>query len=257
MALMRFITKFSELSLPIQIIISSFVVSLGSAGVLGFVSELAAFKYAYVTGFRIPFEGLSYIQFNVSGLSFLFFLSAISVFFLIGYVIKFCLRVGYGHLNDQITQDQLQELPLKEYLIKAVPGALISSHFLVGFMIQMDDWLSLLPWYFEHTIPFYPALIMLYVMRKPKHLKNTLILFYLASIAFIVLKLFDNQFYEKLLQHIKYGGGIPVKLYHTCKEGTCLIEGAKLQLRTSEFFILSSDGVISEVPNSKVDRVKY
>lgn len=56
-------------SMPLKVTIGFLLTALGSSSVLGLLSEFAAYKYAIISGFRVPVEGIPYLRATVSLIS--------------------------------------------------------------------------------------------------------------------------------------------------------------------------------------------
>ncbi len=56
-------------TLPIKVIFGFLLTALGSASVLGLLSEFAVYNYALVNGFRVPVEGIPYLKPTVTLIS--------------------------------------------------------------------------------------------------------------------------------------------------------------------------------------------
>ncbi|WP_279451106.1 hypothetical protein [Aeromonas hydrophila] len=75
-------------TLIIKAIISFLLPVLGGSTVIGFLSELAVYKYAFESGFRIPVEGIPYLRPTVAIISMLIILLFISTFIAMYFLIK-------------------------------------------------------------------------------------------------------------------------------------------------------------------------
>ncbi|GHB60186.1 hypothetical protein GCM10008107_06760 [Psychrosphaera saromensis] len=255
MKIKQIIEKFVGLSLPLKILISSFVTALGGSTFIGLIAELALYKYAYLNDLRIPFEGVPYLRFNVVFLSLLFFFTAILVFAGVSIIIKFALNVAYTQIKIG-QKTSLPEMPFKQYLKVASIAAIYSAVFFGAIIMPFMGWINSLPWYLSNTIPLIPIPITLYFMRKPKHIKYALIGSYLIVISIFIFNLFNAETYSKFMKELKYGG-VDVTVHYSCEGKANCVSSGELYLRTSEYVVLKVDGEAIEIPNSSVKKISY
>jgi hypothetical protein len=243
--------------LPVKIIITALTASLGGATVLGLISELAAYNYAHTNGARIPFEGLPYIRFNVTLLSFLLISSSIFIFLLLGYLIKLSINVGIKHLDPENKDIDLERIPLKNYLKIVTIPAFAASQLLTSILIQFRELIVVPNVYLESLVYFLPAIFMLFVIRFQRQLKYILIFFYLALIGYITLNLFDQDRYSLFLAELKHGGNIPISIFYQCDNKPCELTDQKLFLITETHFILETTEKFYEIPKTKITNISY
>ena len=75
----KFIDFFLNLSLFKSMLVRVFLGALGSATVIGILSEFATYSYAYKYGLRLPLEGFSYLSLTISTFSFLMFMLSFGI----------------------------------------------------------------------------------------------------------------------------------------------------------------------------------
>src|SRR5258708_8357018 len=124
--------EFFKLSLGIRLTVGVLLGAIGSSSVIGFLSEYAAVSYTLANGVRLPTEGLPYLRYAATAISFSLFILALGSFFGIYSFISFLLMVALMH--SRIATETFGSLPLLKYLPGTAPGNVHDSLPLSGTM---------------------------------------------------------------------------------------------------------------------------
>lgn len=241
----------------IRNLIIIFLGSLGGATYLGKVSEVATYYYAWVSGFRLPAEGVPYLSLTVFALSFFVFISA----FLVYMAVYLLGKVFFSYIsNDSMSSIVMQILRLSlknRSLIEILAAGLAASTLLstAAFIIPyLDQSIEVNSWILV------PTTFILSFIAFVSLLDKGMLKIFAAIIALVCafgfpMAMFNQNNYVYTLNILQYGGGISVDITTSKEKYT----ESKLLLRTSQSLIIkdSEDNQIIEIPFSKVEAISY
>lgn len=283
---------YSDLSIPARLAIGGVVSAVGGAGVVGFLSEYAAYTYAIYYGVRPPLEGVPFLRVAVTAMTFLVYSCSALIFLLLLLLARLLLWYSYNLLRQFLQWSlflrryfeslgklipvsrkvaKLFVLPEPEELVdrylrpqkpRVIAVWTIVAFLLVGTLVFTDQigatgqiWISLL--YGVVTgILVGTALVLLWrpALISAVASMGTLLFFVVAPFS-----LFHAPSYGSVLRMIGYGGGIPVSVGILAESGE-IVRGATgfLVLRTNEALMLYEppNGVI-EIPYGKIGSIDY
>ena len=254
--LKTFANEILSLSLGIRITIGVLLGAIGSSSVIGFLSEYAGVNYALAYGVRLPTEGLPYLRYAATGVSFLLFILALGTFFGIYGLLRFLLRVTVNAANTEGGA----ELPLRKYLVVFGPGATIATQPLMQSLTIAVDKFHL-PEYTPISVVLSVVVLLLVFGRKPQWLNWFTLAAYTLGTVSILVALFTPRLYGEMLKFIRFGGGVPIEITRNCKDIVPCdsVSLGNLFLRTQDYFLLvrTTDKRITEIPSSSVIQYRY
>ena len=239
----------------VRYIFLSLLGTLGGATYVGKLSEYATYYYAWSNGFRVPAEGVPYLNLTVFGASFSIIILAIIAFT----AIYFFGKLIYNYIQNDIilkgATSILQVLVKDKKKSTVILFCIVIALFLsvivftlpyLSFVVTISRWIIV-------PLVFFVTFITLMVLWNRKTL---FILAVVISFSFAVITpsiLFNASLYSNLLGALGYGGGINI----TIESGKKNYINNKLLLRTSKYFILIKNNKIIEIPSNKIDRIIY
>ncbi|EJC6765556.1 hypothetical protein MX824_004908 [Vibrio parahaemolyticus] len=272
-------------TLPIKVIFGFLLTALGSASVLGLLSEFAVYNYALVNGFRVPVEGIPYLKPTVTLIS----LVAIGVA-LLGFVTTYLftkftalfmyapdkfmsLALSYFNIKQSsiskvvIFNDMRGSSLYKALFISVLSSLTVTLLVLLNFKGSEVSDLSLLevlqnP---ERQIFSNPVLDALFVFTltfvmyfsafRPKWIKHIALSIALISTVSVLVFMFNTNMYSAFLHATGFGGERPVTLF--TGENETVISG-KLLIQSNDYYIiLNKDLDVVEYPVQSVSKVQY
>lgn len=254
---------------------------------IGFLSELAVYKYAFESGFRIPVEGIPYLRPTVAIISMLIILLFISTFIAMYFLIKMtsnkilisnkiASRIlprkptfeSYGTPLEEIVKMVMEDINLtKKIIFTSLSSLFFSSLFIFFQKAQYEIFMSILgvvPVHIElikaHALG---ALMLLFILIFSLHwsilkpeIKKFIPIYTTVALILIALSLmFNNELYEKFLRMTGFGGGKEITIYS--QKDLQTISGKLLIQSNERYIILLKNNDIIEFPVSYTNRVKY
>lgn len=284
-----YIPKALSYSLPLKIAIGFLLTALGSSSVLGFLSELAVYKYALVNGFRVPVEGIPYLRPTVTIISLLILLVALLTFLLTYSLAKYfsaslafpdkvislllsLLKIKNSTYQIKSIMEELEYVStLKAILLSVITSAIICIIVILGMKYQEFVVLNILNETFRIHLDYKPtmainnikAITVIFLMTfainltvfKPTLTKGVSLCMAGASVLMISLFMFNNSLYSDFLKTTGFGGGREITIYS--KKDQQSISGKLLIQSNERYIILLPSNDIIEFPVIDVNRVKY
>ncbi|EJE3289624.1 hypothetical protein P7M07_22080 [Vibrio parahaemolyticus] len=271
-------------TLPIKLVLGLLVTAIGSASVLGLLSEFAVYNYALVKGFRVPVEGIPYLRPTVTLISL-----CLLVFSALGFVLVYSfakstavymsapeqgiqflakkLKVRETHVSKlSLVEDMRSSSKRKVLFISTLASAAVVAIFTIAVSyiqesdsekyIDMTAKLGLANFDIKWQLAIFVTAFVIYISAfRPRYIKNMAITSSLVSVLLLVGFMFNGNLYSGFLNAIGFGGERDITIISK-DEGSSL--SGKLLIQSNEFyFVLISNSDVVEFPLSKVDRVIY
>src|SRR5258706_7448712 len=227
--------EFFKLSLGIRLTVGVLLGAIGSSSLIGFLSEYAAVSYTLANGVRLPTEGLPYLRYAATAISFSLFILALGSFFGIYAFLSFLLKVAFMH--SRRAPENVGSLPLLKYLLVFGPGAVVATQPLVGTM-SLGVGRNLFPEYVPLITVSAVIALLLVFGRRPQWLTwFTLVVYVVGTIAIVGI-LFTPKLYGGMLAFIRFGGGVPIEITRNCRDVSPCVSKSQgnLFLRTQDYF---------------------
>lgn len=267
-------------TLPIKLVLGLFVTAVGSASVLGLLSEFAVYNYALVKGFRVPVEGIPYLRPTVTLISLCLFVFAAFGFLLVYYfakstamfisapeqVVKFLvqkLKISENRVSDLSLTESMRNISNRKALLVSTIlalGVVVIITLIVHYTSMSGNSIyavkGLVEFNFNWQIAtFLAAFITYFSVFRPKYIKHMAIVSSLLSAILLICFLFNGNLYSSFLNVIGFGGERDITIISKDKEETL---SGKLLIQSNDYYIvLISNSDVVEFPLSKVDRVLY
>lgn len=251
--------EYLSVSLGVRLAIGGILGAVGSSTVIGFLAEYGAVNYALAYGARLPTEGVPYLRYAVTGISFAIFLIAAAVLLFFNWLLRASIQ-QFLVSNFFSKGESFVEMPFKRYVLKAVLPAIGATQGLMQMFYffapiqQMSQWILM-------TVPLVLAAIIMTLARKPNWTKWFVVAVFSICMGVFLVASFTPSLYGKALLFARQGGGLPVKLFINCKDVTpCSPEvSGQLFLRTTDFFFLRdpSNQQLREFPSRTVESISY
>lgn len=252
--------KYITWSLGARITVGALLAAVGSSTVIGLLAELGAVNYALAYGARLPTEGVPYLRYAATGISFAIFLIAFGALFVLQWFLKVCLTHFTKPLKCDLGPWQsFAEMPVRTYIIRSIFPALIgTAFFMQPVSLYLFKYMS--QWFVWLMFVTVTGLLMVFG-RKPGWAKRFGFVAFLGCILAFFVVSFTPTLYGQALLFARQGGGLPVKLTLNCKEiEPCETNIAgQLLLKTTDYFIFrdASSQEITEIPTKIVQRTSY
>ena len=269
-------------SLPAKLVLGFVFTALGSAGVLGLLSEFAVYNYALDEGVRLPVEGIPYIRPTVTFVSLIILFSAafgfIAVYifaktsskylFFIEDIVRWILsKINFYdstksimRLNDRMRDagrwkaffiSFFSSLAIVFILSWAVPE-FIEKRLTVTPSVKFSEVLS---GFYPKLALFILAFVVYWSAFRPSFIKYVAGVSATAIVALIVGVMFYSPFYSKFLYATGFGGGRDVVIFPIADEAP--ISG-NLIIKSNDFYIVMlNDQEILEFPVNKTKKIEY
>ena len=268
-------------SLPIKVAIGFLLTTLGSASVLGLLSEFAVYNYALVKGFRVPVEGIAYLKPTVTLISLIILAVSLMCFSATYFFAKLTVNImlspeaiysritkkslkldsmfGFSKMQNssliKVTLVSLVMSFLASYLIALVYEYSIHIPFSLRYLIENQFDISLLDETYKKIILFILVFFIYFSTFKPRLIKHVAASIAALSVVLILMVMFNGRLYSEFLNITGFGGERHISLF--TKDNSSGIDG-KLLIKSNDYYIiLLKDNNVIEFPISKVERVEY
>jgi len=275
-ALRKRLTAILPLAVPLKFVISALLGVIGSAGLLGFLSEYATYSYAIYYGMRPPLEGIPYLRPAVA-FGFLFLvLSAALLFFAIFFALRLvvwypdAIRVQLNKIEKVFGIGGRLQSTFLGYLLNRIRTApawavflgsvMLSALIVIVFALSRSDSQAVL----NRTesvqvlvVVFLYILALFMAVVRPSTIWWTSAVVVGSYLLMCIFLLFTPVRYSELLRTLGYGGGLTVIVELREAGETTSNEPLQLMLRTNEAIILHdpSNRRFVEIPREQVRRI--
>jgi len=251
-------------ALPIwkRAILSSFLGAIGGSSIIGFFNRYALYYHAFKQGFRLPIEGVEYINFAISLLSFAFII--ISIF---GTIIIYSTlntiaeaftklfakstKFGKGKTLKIITM-------ISQVSIIAIGIIAFSDKLFKQFAELIRPEFSLT----ASTIVGISLIVItigyLFANNESGRKQFTLTVVFIG-ISLLTVSLFNQSVYKSFLKNIKYGGDLPVKVEYRKADNTASELSGNLLIKTNHTLTIRNpiNKNIEEIPIERISKIIY
>lgn len=258
-------------------ILTSFIGAFAGSSVIGFLNKYALYYHALKQGFRIPVEGVEYLDLAVSLISFVIILISIIGTIIIYTIVDGIHKVFFKRISDR--RKRLKSMPLDPdfnvyiYTWKSMYPLFLLFIFFFGIMLYLVfrfkikmgtpffPFYSIIIYFFSLTLLFF--LVTMLISKEIVVSDSSRKLFTLTLITFsivvISLSLFSQKLYSNFLATIHYGGRIPVVIEYRKADNTAASARGELLIRTSHSItILNTDTCAhEEIPAERVSKIGF
>jgi hypothetical protein len=246
---------FLALNIVPRTIIQSLIGAFAGASVIHFFNTYALYFHAYYQGFRVPVEGVEYLDLAISLVSFIFILISLGSSIILYFILK---RISTFFYNDWIRRvgDDKSSQRLNKIFGK------LQFIILIGLNIFII-WNGVLTEAIPYIIIINFILVILFLgmhfIQKDSSIKTIVLVITLVAIIAFTISLFYQPFYKKFLERIQYGGEISIEIEYRKADNTESNIKGLLLMRTNKGIILK-DSISEdqfEIPIERVSKITF
>ncbi|MFY3703226.1 hypothetical protein ACOTD8_06730 [Achromobacter dolens] len=286
--IVRFVKSFVQWSLPAKLLVTAIVGLLGG-GFLGYNAEYATYNYAIQYGFRTPIEGIPYLRAAVTFGSFFLLLSGVAVFVTVWLALHsiFAPRLIVRTFISKESRQRIIESPKiwnwvrkevasvdqpswaervagKTWLRTLIVATIFSTTISYAIYLARSSFeehppqAEVLALFLAVSVPYVFALTV--ALLRPKAIVRVASVATVAYFVGALIFLWIPPSHAKLLRHLGFGGGIPVRIELADDHTTIPIKGRDwlyLMSRTTDAYILfdKESREFVELPRSSTRRL--
>lgn len=266
--------KIAPFTLPTKLIIGYFITALGSASIIGFLSEFATYAYAVDNGFRLPVEGIPYLKPTISFISLMIIFTSTIAFFGAYIFVKttafifsspeYLFKIPFRIIQRILKKDETIIINVrlslndtsasKAAILSSIASLLATGMFYYMFEINKDSIHTLHWWvYCLFFVCTFSTYLSAFNKSYVKYIASSIAA---LSVVTIIILMFNPLIYSKFLFATGFGGGRPTTIY-TNNESDKTISGELLIKSNEIYFLKSTDNSIIEYPTKNVVKVIY
>ncbi|WP_040252144.1 hypothetical protein [Psychroserpens mesophilus] len=241
-------------------VFTSIAGALGGSSVIGFFNKYALYYHALCQNFRIPVEGVEYLNLAVTLVSFAFILTSILgsilIYALINLIADFFAKRLAGKKENEEKTTRLKKIIV--YIQASLPVFYIAS-ILIKLYYKDKELEQSITIVILISILLITSVGLIFSQRKKSSRKTFSLVIVAGGILLIIASLFNQRVYSSFLMKIKYGGHIPIEIEYRKADNTeTKIEGLLL-IRTSKSITLKSinSNNTSEIPIDRVSKIVF
>ena len=251
--------EYLSVSLGIRLAIGGLLGAIGSSTAIGFIAEYGAVNYALAYGARLPTEGVPYLRYAATGISFAIFLIAAAVLLFFNWLLRASIQ-QFLVSNFFGKGESLLGMPFRHYVIWAVLPAIGATQGLMQIFYVFAP-LQKTPQWILLVLPLLLAVTIMTLARKPNWTKWLVVGIFASCMGLFLVASFTPSLYGKALLFARQGGGLPVSLFFSCRDvAPCSPEiSGHLFLRTTDSYFLRDPSTLQvrEFPSRSVESVSY
>ena len=256
-------------ALPVwkRAILSSLVGAFGGSSVIGFFNRYALYYHAVKQNFRVPVEGVEYLDLAVSIMSFaiitISIIGTIAVYSVLNFIADLFTRLIIRDKNKKAAT-------VVKRIIVVLQSILGIAGFLSGGSSLFDSITSLLEFdstastkQFIYVLIYLAIPIVIFIVlgvmfaKKESARKQVTLILVLLGIFTITASLFNQTIYKKFLRQIQFGGELPIKVEYRAADNTQAFTSGLLLIRTNKSITIKNKGNIEEIPNTRISKLIF
>lgn len=252
-------------ALPVwkRAILSSIIGALGGSSIIGFFNRYALYYHAICQEFRVPVEGVEYLDLAVTLMSFAIMITSILgtilIYSILNFIAEFFAKVIVPTENKRRSERVKLILMITQLVAGVMP---ILWRFIQKFYGESQEDI-------EFEIPFQLIIILisafifiilgLIFSRSEQNRKMFTLFVVLAGISLITISLFNQTIYKSFLESIQYGGEIPIGIEYRKADNTQASTKGLLLIRTKSSVTIKNEetGNIEEIPNERISKMIF
>ena len=242
-------------------IISSIIGSIGGSSAISFSNKYALYYYAFKNGFRVPVEGVEYLDLAVAIVSFLVILITTLGTILFYNILKIIAVV----ISKIFTKNPEQILKTENRIMLFF---IISIILLIALKLYYEGYESVINNIKSDTKPtllilgFFSGIYAITLFKSSKNEKSRkLITLYsiLAGVFILIALMFNQTIYSNFLRSIRYGGEIPIEVEYRKADNTEDTIDGLLMLKTTKSISIKNEvnNNISEIPVNRISKIVF
>ena len=237
-------------------IITSLIGAFGGSTIIGFFNQYALYYYAICQGFRLPIEGVQYLDLSIGILSFMFLLISLLGTYLCYKSIKL-----FGELSVKFLKIEKKKLA---YISVFLLSILIFYFWLLSLTIIFRKFFPpIIVEIIQNESYYLFLLIGLFLgfgsrISKNENLRRAITLWLvIIGMGIAILMLFDQTIYNSFLKTIQYGGGISIGIEYRKADNTEATTKGSLLLRSNNSVFIRRNGNVEEIPSNRISKLIF
>ena len=242
-------------------IITSIIGAVGGSSIIGFFNKYALYYHAICQNFRVPVEGVEYLDLAITLVSFAFILTSIFGSIIVYAIINLIADFFASRIfNDLKKANKLKKILI--YFQAVIPALYIVSFLTKASFFDFDNEINL-----DKSTAIISIGIILIITtiglifsKKNKSKRQVFTLsVVLGGTILIITSLFNQNLYKLFLEKIKYGGEIPINIEYRKADNTETNVDGLLLIRTSKSITIKNldSKNISEIPIERVSKIIF
>jgi multisubunit Na+/H+ antiporter MnhC subunit len=250
-------------ALPIwkRAILSSLIGAIGGSSIIGFFNKYALYYHALKQGFRIPIEGVEYINLAVSPLSFAFIITSIFGTVLIYGLLNLLANLFAKIFAKSTKSKRGKNIKDIAIIFQTLIGLLVSLTGITEISPKLTDFLKLeMSSDIALTLGIIFTVILIgYLLAKNESGRKIFTLsIVLLGISVLTISLFNQNVYSTFLRTIKYGGELPIRIEYRKADNTAAEFDGKLLIKTTHTLTLRNEfNDVEEIPIDRISKITY
>lgn len=253
-------------SLPVwkRAILTSFIGALGGSSIIGFFNKYALYYHAYRQKFRIPVEGVEYLDLAVTLVSFAIILTSIigtiTIYYFLNLFADFFTQIIVRKGSEETKRKTKLVIMISQFLIPM--SIVFLGRFIANFLGKETASMKSLEIIkiASVIISFFTIFFIGYTLSKNENHRKAFTLGMVAfGIGLITASLFNQKLYSNFLKTIHYGGRIPIRVEYRKADNTESVTEGNLLIRTNSGITLanSDNSFHEEIPVERVSKIIF
>jgi hypothetical protein len=254
-------------ALPVwkRAILSSVIGAIGGSSVIGFFNKYALYYHALRQNFRVPVEGVEYLDLAVTLLSFALLTVSILGTIMIYSTVNFTSNLVVKVFAKTASSTRALNLKSIFSIVQVLAIGITISTLLGGitFKQYLDDLdpgfdLSNLMLFIFSALSLIILLGFIFV-RKEQARKIFTLVSVLIGVSLLTGSLFNQTIYKGFLKKIKYGGEIPIQIEYRKADNTQSLTKGLLLIKTNKSVTLRNidSKNVEEIPIDRISKIIY
>ncbi|WP_422104715.1 hypothetical protein [Winogradskyella sp.] len=256
-------------ALPIwkRAILSSLIGAIGGSSVIGFFNKYALYYHALKQGFRLPIEGVEYINLAISLLSFAFIITSILGTILIYGLLNFMATIFTKIFVKSTKSEKGKTFKERAIILQTIIGIVASFAGVSEMFVNILDFFKIrtseinIPSNFVLVLGIVLIIILIgYLLAKNESGRKIFTLsVVLLGIGILTISLFNQKVYQTFLRTIKYGGELPISIEYRKADNTADELDGYLLIKTNNTLTLKNptNNDIEEIPIERISKIIY
>lgn len=240
-------------------IATSFIGAIGGSSIIGFFNKYALYYHAICQDFRVPVEGVEYIDLAITLVSFAFvftsIIGSIAIYGFLNLVANFFSKLIVKSGDTK----QLNKWKRIVIILQAIMGLIAFSIDILPIFTKKLELERELFVYIPLGVFMMIFLIGYIFSKSESSRKMVTLVVVMACIVLITLSLFNQTIYKNFLKNIQYGGEIPIEIEYRKADNTETNLKGRLLIRTSRSVTLRNieSRNVSEVPIERISKIIF
>ncbi len=254
-------------ALPVwkRAILSSLIGAIGGSSVIGFFNKYALYYHAIQQNFRVPVEGVEYLDLAVTLLSFAIISISILGTIIIYSIINFTSNVIVKVFAKTASTRRTATFKIVLMITQLMAAGLSLFRFIAEKLFNQNlDYLDTELQVPNLLIYLFIALLVIIIlgfifMKRVQGRKIFTLISVVLGISLLTSSLFNQSIYQGFLRKIQYGGEIPIQIEYRKADNTQSLTKGLLLIKTNKSLTLRNleSKNIEEIPIERISKIIY